>query len=507
MAPREGSAHPRRGIRRIAAFLVCWTLLGTSCAWLPAEFNLAPLYRQRMAPDGRLAELDVLWPLIHWERPDEGGQDLRLRPLWRRVSSEDGTETRHEFLAPFGEGRFDETEDVLRLFPLFYYRNHLHNGIAGQWDKDWWITPLIWGGSSALGENYFGVFPIYGSIPQFLSYDRLTWLLFPLFLRTTKSDMTGTHLLWPFIGWGGSERPNRPYWWRVLPFFAKSIDPGKRESYSTLWPFFHWGRERLDKAHPYDSFFFFPFVGWKTGGAFLSWTFLWPFFRHAERSANSDDEEGGRYSYWDFPWPLLRWLDDEWSEKPLHQRWITPFWSRTWTDRQDSTVWLYPFIWLRRYWSKMRDRTDTFILPFFWKNRIRHKSVEHRGTYERFDDDDKFEEGEDTHWRLWPLADMRSDRDGAWRFRALSPWPYDGTYATGVREAYDWVWTLWHDEGDARGNRRTRSFAHLWSSRNFAGQRYQSSMPFLFNYEAEAGEDGVRTLRLFQFLPIRWGGK
>ncbi|MCA8971243.1 MAG: hypothetical protein KDC95_15740 [Planctomycetes bacterium] len=496
-----------RGLRsaRGSAFAVLLMTTLSSCAFLPVEFNLSPLYRQRIAPDGRVAEVDALWPLIHWERHADEASDVRLRPLWRRVAAADGSKIRHEFVAPFGEARFDPTESVVRLLPLFYYREHLHDGVPGQWDRDWFFTPLIWGGSSVLGENYFAVFPIFGSIPQFLTYERFTWFLFPLFLRTKKGDTTGTHLFWPFTGWGGSDDPQRPYWWRILPFFGKSIVPGKSESYSLLWPFFHWGKDRLDTEYPRSSFQFFPVVGWKTGGAFVAWSFLWPFFRHAENSDLSEKGgplEGGRYRYWDFPWPLLRWLDDDYSDKPLHQRWVTPFWQHTWTDRQDSTVLLYPLIWLRHYWNKMSDRRDTYVLPFFWRNTIRYKKKDKRGTFDMLEDDADFEEGIDDHWRLWPFADYRTTRNGDWRFRTLSPWPWDGTYATGIREAWDFAWTLWHDEGDARGNRRTRAFAHAWSSRNFAGQRYQSSVPFLFNYVAD--EDGGRTLRLLQFLPIHW---
>ncbi len=482
--------------------------LPSSCALLPVEFNLSPLYRQRLSPDGRVAEVDVLWPLVHWERHRDEAQDLRLRPLWRRVAAADGVTTRHEFLVPLGEARFDATETVARLLPLFWYREHLHDGVAGQWDRDWFFTPLLWGGSSVLGENYLALFPIFGSIPQFLTYDRFTWFLFPLFLRTTKGDMTGTHLLWPFTGWGGSEVSGRPYWWRVLPFFGKSVTPSKSESYSALWPFFHWGRDRLDSEHPRSSFQFFPFLGWQTGGAFVAWSFLWPLFRHAENSEKSEPGAplaGGRYVYWDILWPLLRWIDDSYSDKPLHQRWITPLWQRTWTDRQDSTVWLYPLIWLRRYWNKASDRRDTYVLPFFWRNTIRYKKSDKSGSFDKLDDEDDYERGVDDHWRLWPLADHRVTRNGDWRFRALSPWPFDGIYATGVREAYDFAWTLWHDEGDALGNRRTRAVAHLWSSRNYAGQRYQCSVPLLFNFVAD--EDGSRTLRLFQFLPIRWSSK
>jgi len=72
-----------------------------------------------------------------------------------------------------------------------------------------------------------------------------------------------------------------------------------------------------------------------------------------------------------------------------------------------------------------------------------------------------------------------------------------------VDPAYDWIWTLATRKEDRRGNSRFRSFAHLFSSRNFAGRRYQASVPFLFNLEKN--EDGSGVFRLFQFIPFSWG--
>ncbi len=486
---------------------LCGLLVLGGCGVLPDEFNLSPLYRHRIDPAGNLVELDVLWPLVHWEQDEAGTTDTRLRPLWRRVCQADGEHTRHEFLVPFGEARSDPEETVIRWFPLFYYREHLHEGKLGFWDRDWWLTPLIWGGSSATGENYLAVFPIYGSIPQFLSYDRFSFLLFPLALWTQKGDTSGTHLLWPLIGWGGADDPRRPHWWRILPFYSESIRPGKSESYSTLWPFFHWGRSRLDKKQPYDEFFFFPIFGWKSGGAFLSWTFLWPFFRHGHSVAEDKDPLDGKpgtYSFWDMPWPLFRILDDTWSDNHIHQWWITPLISMTRTLRQESLVILLPLIWLRSFWDKSSLREDTYVLPFFWKNRKRYKKKEFAGTYKKLEDDAAFETAEDYHWRVWPLADWREDREGNWRLRALDPYPWDNDQARGIRPAWDWVWTLASVEGDARGNRRVGSFANIYTSRNFAGRRFQMSVPLLFNYTSNA--NGGKTLRLLQFFPISWGG-
>ncbi|MGA0870019.1 MAG: hypothetical protein ACO3UM_13910 [Planctomycetota bacterium] len=96
----------------------------TSCTWLPHEFNLSPLYRQRLADDGTPLEVDALWPLVHYERTEEGGHDFRVRPLYRRVTEPDQRDfvdrpaTEHQFLWPLGRVRVDDEQQTARLFPL-----------------------------------------------------------------------------------------------------------------------------------------------------------------------------------------------------------------------------------------------------------------------------------------------------------------------------------------------------------------------------------------------------
>ena len=63
-------------------------LLGNSCALMPGELNLSPFYRHRLDEEGNVLEMDVLWPIIHYELTPQGGDDFRIRPLYRYVSGE-----------------------------------------------------------------------------------------------------------------------------------------------------------------------------------------------------------------------------------------------------------------------------------------------------------------------------------------------------------------------------------------------------------------------------------
>ena len=96
--------------------------------------------------------------------------------------------------------------------------------------------------------------------------------------------------------------------------------------------------------------------------------------------------------------------------------------------------------------------------------------------------------------------DVTRAADGNWSFP--SPWPWRHGNAYGVEEAYGWLWTV--AKGTRRGPDDTafELVAHLYSSRT-RGTRTQASVPFLFNYEAD---EGGSVLRLFQFIPISFGG-
>jgi len=527
-----GPTVRRRRLGRVVTWLLA-VLVGSTfgCGVFPDEFNLSPLYRHRVGPDGQLSELDVFWPLFHWQRDEAGTTDFRIRPLYRTVSAAPavttGTTRRRfdEFLAPLGYYRDDGVESVLHLIPLFYYREHYELGDPARWDRDWWITPLIWGGSTWDNKNYFAFIPFYGEFRDWLFYTRFGFFLFPLYVWTRKEKpdgeiISGDLFLWPLIGWGGSNRPHKPYWWRILPFFGYSIhpvpdykrtDPNKEygnqsEFYTLLWPFFHWGGDKLDTKFPTSEFSFFPLFGWKVGGPIRTFSFLWPFFRYAYKDESLGPEAGqGDYLSMSLPWPIFRIRHNTWKGEDEHMTWFWPLFGAAWSKTFDKLSLLWPIGWFRKYEDELSVRKDNYIIPLYWDWETRWKKTQ-REPGEEVSPVRKvvFLEGTSKGFRLLPLVGYREERSGQWEFKTLAPWPFEGRNDGGVEEAWDWLWTLWRSEGDGKGNVRTRGPAHLWSSREYAGKRFQASVPFLFNFESEA--NGRKTLRLLQFFPIRWGG-
>ena len=93
------------GRAQLGRRVMCAALLAatTGCALMPGELNLSPIYRHRLDRDGSVREMDVLWPIFHYRKTEDGGTDFRVRPLYRTVThgdEYDGTE--HQFVVPLG---------------------------------------------------------------------------------------------------------------------------------------------------------------------------------------------------------------------------------------------------------------------------------------------------------------------------------------------------------------------------------------------------------------------
>ena len=452
---------------------------------MPRELNLTPLWFHRLDENGDVLEWDAAWPLLHYERTPEGGDDFRVRPLYRRVTkpSEElpsDSSTDHQFLWPLGRVQSYPDQTHSRIFPFFSYRSALDE--EGRPDIDWYaLFPLIWGGSGGGDEDYLAVLPLYADIPEFLSYRRFRTVLFPLWLSLEKNDRHHQMMLWPLIGWSNCAGGHS--WFRILPFYAHEIEAGRHERRAVLWPILNWGQENQDAASgPVDTFMFWPFFGWRDGPEVSGWTALWPFF-----SATGKRDHFYTLSLF---WPVFRYYWNR-AEDNVSSWWVWPLFSRSKSDDQRGWTALWPLIWWREFTNPDSVSSQQWILPFWWR------------VAQDFDDGST-----SRHSRLWPLGhydyDYSPDGEpvrGEWSL--LSPLWGRNSNTYGLQEAYGAFWEL--ARGVTRGpdDHAVDVLGRLYSQRTRADGA-SASVPFLFNYEEDRG--GAKTLRLLQFLPIPLGG-
>jgi hypothetical protein len=479
--PPHDMARSRRILHACSNLLAIGLATLGSCAALPRELNLSPIWFHRLDATGEVLEWDCLWPILHYERTPAGGDDFRIRPLYRRLTEPVVEATEHQFLWPLGRVRSDATESMQRLFPLWSWRSRENDD--GERDVDWYaLFPFLWGGAAADGrEDYFAFLPFYADIPQFLTYDRFQAILFPLYLRLDKGGHRHRLFLWPLIG-VGSCAENGHRWFRILPLYGHDIEPGRHERRFALWPFFAWSTENEDTDAPAHSVWVWPLFGWRSGRTVSGWMVCWPFFQHTWK-----EDHFARLNLF---WPLFYYYWNR-AEDNVSQWWLWPLLGRLQSDDQFAWFFLWPLIWWREYHDPGSHTEQQWFLPFYYR------------ILQELEDG-----GRETFVKFWPFLHhtARVDREarpeaGDWSL--LSPIPWRDGNAYGVEEAYGFLWQLAHGRRRASDDVAVDLAARVFTRRQRQGET-TASVPFLGSYERDA--TGAVTLRLLQFLPIPLGG-
>jgi len=176
---------------------------------------------------------------------------------------------RSDFFFPFGFKEENLFRSKLRFTPFFESR----------WSK---LPPFeghsrcltFFRGRSDLGDDYWGVFPLYGHTYRRFGVDRNFFLLFPLYYESLDEGTLTIRLLWPIVTYArGPSRSSVKVW----PLFGR--DAIRQDYFNTfaLWPFF----QKVDKypgTPERSSYLAFPFpLFMKEETAFASNTnILWP---------------------------------------------------------------------------------------------------------------------------------------------------------------------------------------------------------------------------------------
>jgi hypothetical protein len=232
----------------------------------------------------------------------------------------------------------------------------------------------------------------------------------------------------------------------------------------------------MDTKNPLSFVTLWPLFGWTTGETHWSWSALWPFFRYTR--------DGDLVTKWDGPWPFVHYYRNDRPGKRIDQWWLWPLISVTKTLDWDSTVLLWPLIWLREFRDVDSVQNDHYFLPLWWDSTTR------------------WEDGRATgYWRAFPLIDHRWTSEGNRETRVLDPVPFEHRAHDGYEENYGFLWTLYKSQHTAASDRIDLT-AHLFTHRSDE-RGSKSSMPFLWSRETNA--DGSGVFRLFQCIPIRFG--
>lgn len=414
-----------------------------ACALPPSDVHLAPLYSHHSLAVG--GSTNELFGGIVEARAERRGYEppasiVAVRPLFWLKNQ--GVLTRCDILYPFGFFKFDDEESLERFFPLWWWVRREND--YGEKEVDWALFPILYGGTGQPQGSYFAIFPLGGTLKDHLSYDRIDFVLFPLFGHTLRNpgNEESFAILFPFVGWGHGD--NGWDWWRLWPIYGQSNFDGHYQRKFFLWPFWHSSVNDLDTASPMEEWMLWPFYGQREQGAQHGRSIFWPFF-----SWEWNDESG--YSTVDAPWPIVRVIRNG-SGTPYEQTRVWPFYGHYRGEEIDSKLYLWPIFWDRTETTPDFRRDSLIILPFLYLEWIERK-VESRPAAEQ-------------PWRresvdmLFPLYRANHNWDGSSSSDVI--WPLPWPKVEGFRENWLPYFSLFTTESDAHGAHSARAFLDLF---------------------------------------------
>jgi hypothetical protein len=347
----------------------------------------------------------------------EDGSFFAVRPFYSKTVLEEGEI--QDVLWPLYSRKAFKNEEMSRALLLWWTHNFEADAEEAPRDRAW-LLPFYFQGKDVHGENYFALFPLGGTIHEFLGRDKIMFVLFPIFGKSQINDVKTTSVLWPVYSHTRGDGIRRD---RVFPIIGKTVLENKYEKKFVLWPFWT-SAEYFYPGDSGSSWILFPVCGRSKMDQESTWWVIPPFFRF------TDGEREDRLLC---PWPFIQKTKSE----TLDKFYVWPLWGRKQAadGRFDRSFVLWPFLWSDKIQREHVTVKRKLALPFFyWQSK------------QIFEPDAPQEKPAEVsrHWKIWPLMSRRQD-GGRSRFRMLELWPLD---TAPVERNWAPLWTLYKRTGN-----------------------------------------------------------
>ncbi|MDP6539582.1 MAG: hypothetical protein QF903_11405 [Planctomycetota bacterium] len=460
-------------MRTLRSMVGCLALAGfllAGCASYATDRHVAPLFTQ-LSTAGGGEEIEAAGGAFLLRRDEPGGEAVEwgVRPLFLHSRLEEGR-TKTEFLAPLGLVSRGPDEQLSRLLPFGQYQRRTHADGTRTWS--YFGFPLVYFASFPDGRTVRAWLPVAGRVEKLLTFDKIEFVLWPLYMRTERDGRVARHFLFPVFRFLSGEGAQG---WRVWPLAGHAHLEGNYDRWFFLWPLLSFERDKL--SLPPESrrtrWSVFPFFGRARQGSFEATTVLWPFF------GSSSDERSG-FCSWDV-WPLVR-VQRPGTSKAAKRTRVWPFWSRFEGDGMTSTWWLWPLVNAREETYLDHTRNALRVTPFYDGYHVKRAD----GTEQRVE-------------KVWPLFQAERGGEGnRFSFPALSPlW-----HMPALERHYSWLWKVFAREERAEVVRE-RSLLGLWRREKDADEDRRSLAGLWARRDYRRGATAVREFSLL-FGLVRW---
>lgn len=272
--------------------------------------------------------------------------DAWLRPLWSRAVDPVAGRRAWDALWPAAAGKQFGPQRSWRVATAFFLDA---DSAAAESKYHFWLLP-VWGhGRTAEGKGYAALFPIGGTLNDFLWKDRFSFVLWPLWMRTEVGDVRTTDVLWPFFSRTTSEDGQ----WdkrRVFPLYSRVTNRRQGEKKTVLWPLWSQARFTHPKANG-TAWILFPLAGRVNLNSQQGWMALPPLFQYVR---------GEQMTRLYCPWPLFQR-----ETGPYRQRlYVWPFYGWRTDGELHRTFWAWPFVVREQNQIGRQHRVRWTVVPF-----------------------------------------------------------------------------------------------------------------------------------------------
>ncbi len=419
----------------VTVFALLWGA-GSALAAENTESNVWPAWVSRSDETDKVQAWQAAGPLFFKNPAPEGGTYRGFRPLYLRRDNAEGAFAESTFLYPLFITR---QSGNYRTWSVFNLINHSGPSTPEAGDiepKSFDVWPFYFSRNTGSPESsYHGLFPIGGQIRGRFGYDRLSWVIFPLYWKSERAGVTTVSTPWPILK---RSEGNGHHGFALWPLFGYAEKPGAYRNRYYLWPLIYKNESRLSDAQPKVQKGFLPFYTQDRSADLISENYVWPFFGYTDRVAPK------RYHEVRYFWPLL--VQGRGEDRYVN-RW-GPFYTHSVIKGIDKQWFVWPLVRQQNWADDDVQRTRHQFLYFvYWSEKQRSLSNSSAAAAEK------------THY--WPLLSVWDN--GAGRRQTQFPSPLEVFFPTNdkIHQLYSPLFALYRFDQRAPGTTRT---SLLWNA-------------------------------------------
>ena len=423
---------------RIATLMGLLALAGGARA--DTEINLWPGPVSRLDASGNEVSRETLGPLFFSKPLADGGVSSGFRPFVVQHTSAAGQLVTRQVLYPLYFYRGYGDASTWSLFELVNKTSRAPGAVEPM-DEDFAVWPFYFTRKSASGEgDYQAVFPIRGTLVNFMGYDRLAWTLFPLYVESERHGAMTTYAPWPFYRRYSGTQSGFGLW----PLYGATQGPGASTHTFALWPVY-WDNTVAPKddapagTPPQRQFGIFPLYTRDSGPGSISENYLWPFFGYSDRTVPD------RYHETRYLWPIF--VQGE-GDGRLLNRW-GPFYTHSWSAKGSDRVWIGWPLWNEETWQSDGVSQDYQRLFYFVYWSLKQRSLANPSAAPAVK----------TH--VWPIVSRWDNGRGHVQVQVPSPLEVFFPHNDMVRETWTPLFAAFRYEATSAAESRT---SLLWNA-------------------------------------------